>query len=289
MNHTHTPLGLFGTTLLVALVLAAAGYGGYRYYELNQAYASSQANASALAAQLAETSGTAESLQNALSAARAMNLELGNQLGQVSNTAATLTKLTQTDPELLQKYSKVYFLSDTYVPASLTQIDSKYLYYGSAKPLQFQTQAYSFLSHMIDDARKDGVDLSIISAYRSFGTQAALKSEYEVTYGSGANAFSADQGYSEHQLGTAIDFTTSKLGASFDSFASVPAYAWLTANAYKYGFILSYPKGNTYYEFEPWHWRFVGTALAGDLKSEGKNFYDLDQRTIDTYLLNIFD
>jgi hypothetical protein len=60
-------------------------------------------------------------------------------------------------------------------------------------------------------------------------------------------------------------------------------------NAYKYGFVLSYPKGNVYYVFEPWHWRFVGEKLAADLNKSGDYFYDWDQRKIDTYLVNVFD
>ena len=110
-----------------------------------------------------------------------------------------------------------------------------------------------------------------------------------MSYGSGANSFSADQGYSEHQLGTAIDFTTLELGSDFSSFEKTDAYKWLLDNAYEYGFILSYPKDNTYYQFEPWHWRFVGKSLANTLHQENKNFYDVDQRTIDSYLISIFD
>jgi D-alanyl-D-alanine carboxypeptidase len=110
-----------------------------------------------------------------------------------------------------------------------------------------------------------------------------------VVYGSGANAFSADQGYSEHQLGTAADVTTNTLAGGLDGFDATPAYKWLTANAYKYGFILSYPQGNGYYEYEPWHWRFVGKKLARYLHTTNERFYDLDQRTIDSYLINIFD
>ncbi|MEK7495870.1 MAG: D-alanyl-D-alanine carboxypeptidase family protein, partial [Patescibacteria group bacterium] len=67
------------------------------------------------------------------------------------------------------------------------------------------------------------------------------------------------------------------------------ARLWLTENAYKYGFILSYPKQNTYYRFEPWHWRFVGVALATKLHDGNKYFYDLSQREIDQYLVSIFD
>jgi D-alanyl-D-alanine carboxypeptidase len=143
---------------------------------------------------------------------------------------------------------------------------------------------------MIDDANAAGVKIFVQSAYRSFFDQASLKGKYTVTYGAGtANSFSADQGYSEHQLGTTVDFSTTGLNGGLDGFDKTPAYTWLVANAYKYGFVLSYPKNNTYYVFEPWHWRFVGFALALRIHNESKNFYDLDQRVIDGYLISIFD
>ena len=143
---------------------------------------------------------------------------------------------------------------------------------------------------MIDAGNASGVNILALSAYRSFGTQAALKNAYKVTYGKGtANQFSADQGYSELQLGTAIDFSTLKTKGALDGFEKTPEYIWLTNNAYKYGFVLSYPKGNKYYEYEPWHWRFVGIALATKLHNDNMYFYDMDQRVIDTYLANIFD
>ena len=141
----------------------------------------------------------------------------------------------------------------------------------------------------MSDARSSSIDIEVISAYRSFGTQTEIKSTYKIIYGLGSNQFSADQGYSEHQLGTTIDFTTSEVGSSYVGFEKTEAYQWLQDNAYKYGFILSYPEDNTYYQFEPWHWRFVGTSLAEGLYKEGKNFYDLDQREIDRYLLFFFD
>lgn len=131
--------------------------------------------------------------------------------------------------------------------------------------------------------------MKVISAYRSFGAQSTLKSAYTVIYGSSANKFSADQGYSEHQLGTTIDFTTSKLGANFITFEKTESYTWLLQNAYRYGFILSYPENSDYYIFEPWHWRFVGKGLALQLHNENKNFNDLNQREIDEYLGSLFD
>jgi len=86
-----------------------------------------------------------------------------------------------------------------------------------------------------------------------------------------------------------VDFTTLDAGAVFLKFRTDPAYRWLKDNAHNYGFILSYPEENSYYKFEPWHWRFVGVELAKMLHRENKYFYDLDQREIDTYLIKLFD
>jgi D-alanyl-D-alanine carboxypeptidase len=200
-----------------------------------------------------------------------------------------LEKLSKTDKELLQKYSRVYFLSDNYVPMSLENIDSRYLF-DETKTLQFHTSALPFLERMLKRAGRDGVVLKIVSAYRSFGVQSSLKSGYLTTYGSGANQFSADQGYSEHQLGTTVDLTTDPVGTNLTvSFETTPAYTWLKDNAYRFGFILSYPRGNAYYQYEPWHWRFVGVELATELYDDEMNFSDLEQREIDTYLVKIFD
>ncbi|MFA6274340.1 MAG: D-alanyl-D-alanine carboxypeptidase family protein, partial [Candidatus Paceibacterota bacterium] len=80
-----------------------------------------------------------------------------------------------------------------------------------------------------------------------------------------------------------------KLNGSLIDFDKTPEYTWLLENAYKYGFIISYPAGNTYYKFEPWHWRFVGINLATKLHNDNVYFYDTDQRIIDSYLVSLFD
>ncbi|MFZ2769709.1 MAG: M15 family metallopeptidase [Minisyncoccia bacterium] len=212
-----------------------------------------------------------------------------NQVGGVEQTVGTLQKLSQTDPELLKKYSKVYFMNENYTPAHLTNIPTEYLY-SEKRPEQFLTEAWPFLKNLFDSAKSSGVNLYAKSAYRSFAEQQTLKSVYSVVYGAGtANSFSADQGYSEHQIGTTMDFITSGLGGQLDGFDGTQAYEWLMSNAYRYGFILSYPKGNAYFVYEPWHWRFVGTKLATYLHDNKLNFYDMDQRDIDKYLADTFD
>ena len=216
------------------------------------------------------------------------NEEFEDQIKDISKTVGTLDKLSKTDKELLQKYSKVYFLNENFRPDKLTKIDTEYVQAGR-QDQYFHTEAWPYLKEMLDDAAKEDIDLKVTSAFRSFEEQAQLKGQYTIQYGSGANAFSADQGYSEHQLGTTLDLTTPAVGGPYTAFENTTAFTWMQDNAYKYGFILSYPKANSYYVYEPWHWRFVGTDLADELHDKSMNFYDMDQREISTYLISIFD
>ena len=282
--------------IIIFIFVVGGGFGGYRYYTLAKELQATKSDLASTTVSYAQQSQQqSDSLTNEESKNAQLEAQLteqsnsyGTQLNSLSTTVSSLSKLASIDPELLEKYSKVFFLSDNYVPAKLSNIDPSYVY--GTKTLQFESDALPFLTAMIDASRASGADLSVISAYRSFGTQALLKSSYAVTYGKGtANAFSADQGYSEHQLGTAVDLTTNTVKDSFVGFEKTPANTWLTANAYKYGFILSYPSGNGYYVYEPWHWRFVGVKLATMLHAENESFYTLDQRTINAYLISLFD
>ncbi|KKQ77458.1 MAG: hypothetical protein A3A96_01685 [Candidatus Zambryskibacteria bacterium RIFCSPLOWO2_01_FULL_39_39] len=223
-----------------------------------------------------------------LTAEQQKNLSFENQIKDITSQVGTLDKLSKTDKELLQKYSKVYFLNENYVPESLAPVPNEFIY-EKDKQIQIHTKVLSNLTDLLRSAQNNSMDLKIISGFRSFGEQSVLKGAYTVSFGSDANKFSADQGYSEHQLGTTVDFTTASVGATFSGFSKTKEYEWLLQNAYKYGFIISYPEGNAYYQFEPWHFRFVGKQLAERLYVEKQNFYDLDQRKIDAYLINIFD
>jgi zinc D-Ala-D-Ala carboxypeptidase len=290
-------------------LIGSTGYLSYRYYEhtnyitmllnernyflLENASSSRQltdalAAASSSRAEVASLTEKLMATEQALKVEERRNEAFADQIDDIAGTVGVLDKLSKTDEELLQKYSKVYFLNENYTPSRLKLIDSDYVMPGKGEQY-FHAEALPFLIEMLDDAKADGIDLSVVSAYRSFETQQELKGAYTQTYGSGANAFSADQGYSEHQLGTTLDITDPSTAGTYTSFKDTEAYAWLLDNAYRYGFILSYPEGNAYYIFEPWHWRFVGTDLARDLHRADANFYDWDQRTIDEYLVSIFD
>ncbi|MFA7302220.1 MAG: M15 family metallopeptidase [Candidatus Paceibacterota bacterium] len=278
---------------LIALVILLAGVSWYGYTRI-----------AALSTQVAELTSATALLQTNITEATTtlgaaikqerqnVQYQLGgvkDQVGSINGTVTNLQKLSKTDPELLAKYSKVFFLSENYAPARLAVMPPEYQY-DEKKRLQLVPEVLSYLQKMLDQAREEEVALYAHSAYRSFNTQEALKGQYAITYGPGtANTFSADQGYSEHQLGTTVDLITKGTNGQLSGFDKTPAYAWVVANAHRYGFVLSYPQKNAYYIFEPWHWRFVGVKLATDLHNQKKNFYELDQRTIDTYLVNIFD
>ena len=280
--------------LTVAAIGGLAAYGYVQFTALTERVVMLEHT---LASTTALLVGTIEETQATLSETLTQQKEsLENQLGSVSEhlsdvsgTVGTLEKLSKTDPELLAKYSKVFFLNENYAPERVVEIDREYLY-NEQNPEAIHALVWPKLEDLLEDAERDNVELYVLSAYRSFDEQGALKGTYTVTYGAGtANTFSADQGYSEHQLGTAVDFITTGLSGQLAGFQNTEAYKWLLDNAYKHGFTLSYPANNGYYIFEPWHWRYVGEDLATDLYRDGKHFYDLDQREIDKYLVNIFD
>jgi len=277
------------------IVIAAGSYGGYRYWKLHQ-------ESILLKADLARTQNEKSDLAQKLEAEQSKNKDLAGvlrleqdknnlfekQISEISGAIGSLQKLNGLDQELLLKYSKVYFLSENYAPTQLAAIDPQYLY-DKNKPQQLHVEVAPFFQRMLVAAAQEGIVLKTVSAFRSFYEQISVKLGHQTTYGSGANQFSADQGYSEHQLGTTVDVTAEGLqGVSLD-FEKKPEYQWLIANAYKFGFILSYPKNNTYYHFEPWHWRFVGTTLATKLHNDNKYFYELTQREINPLLISIFD
>lgn len=289
-----------GWFVIVGLSLTSLGILGYKYYQLHKNYIITKTELASTTATLttqmqtlekllSETEHKNTGLQDALQHEQIRNNAYEEQIQNISSTVGHLYKLSQTDRELLQKYSNVYFLNENYVPSTLSDIDPSLLQ-RKDKVEKIHTTIKPYLEALMRDAQANNIPLSILSAYRSFDTQTTLKTSYKIQYGTtAANRFSADQGYSEHQLGSTVDFTTPLNGETLSKFEGTSAYTWLLENAYRYGFVLSYPKGNTFFQFEPWHWRFVGVELATRLHNENKYFYDLDQRDINTYLGKIFE
>jgi len=172
------------------------------------------------------------------------------------------------DSDISKGYSilvnKYYKLSKDYVPNNLVQIESKY-----GVSYQLESKVYEQFKLMYDDAFKVGLTLYINSPYRSYSTQEVLYNNYVRRDGIvSADSYSARPGHSEHQTGLAFDVTSKT--TNFSTFAFSKEYNWLQENAYKYGFILRYPKGKEYitgYQYESWHYRYVGYEIAQKIKT----------------------
>lgn len=117
-------------------------------------------------------------------------------------------------------------------------------------------------------AETDGVELRLISAYRSISTQKQIFFDVKSERNQSAEArakVSAPPGYSEHSTGYAIDIGDGSLPQSNLSvdFETTPAFYWLQNNSQRYHFQLSFPLGNRQgVSYEPWHWRFEGSSDA---------------------------
>ncbi|HLZ15265.1 MAG TPA: M15 family metallopeptidase [Candidatus Saccharimonadales bacterium] len=131
------------------------------------------------------------------------------------------------------------------------------------------------LETLVNAAAQQSVHLNLQSGYRSYALQQQLFNGYVQQQGQeAAEQSSAHPGHSEHQTGLAADLGgVSQPACNVAAcFATTPEGMWLAANAYKYGFILRYPADKTAvtgYEYEPWHIRYVGTALSTEMHSEG--------------------
>ena len=131
------------------------------------------------------------------------------------------------------------------------------------------------LRAMATSARTAGARLAVQSAYRSYSTQAATFSYWVRVSGyAAAIKSSARAGHSEHQLGTTIDFRSYGGSAPwyYADWGKTRAGTWLRNNAWRYGFVMSYPQAKTLatcYAYEPWHFRYVGRNMAAAIRSSG--------------------
>lgn len=131
-------------------------------------------------------------------------------------------------------------------------------------------EALAQLQAMDAAARGAGIDIIVASAYRSYQQQAQLYQYYVDQNGeAAANRFSAKPGHSEHQLGTTVDLTSASSSYQLtDGYGGTPEGKWVAQNAYRFGFVMSYPEGKeaiTGYVYEPWHFRYVGITRCSTI------------------------
>ena len=161
--------------------------------------------------------------------------------------------------------NKFHRLSEDYNPDDLVDISNVYSYGENQK---LKKDAYDAFIEMFNEAKKDNVTLIVNSSYRSYEIQDKTYSDYSSWYGvNEADKIAARPGFSEHQTGLAIDIMTYK--ANRNNFEETDAFKWLENNAYKYGYILRYPKDKEYltgYSYESWHYRYVGVDVASYIR-----------------------
>ncbi len=197
------------------------------------------------------------------------------------------------------------FESD-YPPANLVTLNKTATNYG--KEVQIDARVERALYAMLAEMQHNGItDLRITSGYRDYEYQELLYKAYQTNEQQGisaeayaffgaeyikanyldqgidkltaadaeqvANYYSARPGTSEHHTGLCVDFVTTDNPAVLnESFENTQAFAWLAENAYRFGFILRYPKGKTDitgYIYEPWHYRYVGRDAAAEIYAQG--------------------
>jgi len=138
---------------------------------------------------------------------------------------------------------------------------------------QLVLEAAAALVALYERLQADGLPLSVATAYRSYEYQSEIYQEYVAVWGRAhTETLVARPGYSEHQTGLAVDVFAASACRIKECFADEPTYAWLVDNAADFGFIERYPAGAqavTGYQFEPWHWRYVGSELAQEMRSQG--------------------
>ncbi|HZG83666.1 M15 family metallopeptidase [Paenibacillus sp.] len=169
-------------------------------------------------------------------------------------------------------------LPPNYAPDDLTEPDIPFAFDGAHEKRLLREPAARAAEQLFDAAKRDGVRLVGVSGYRSFETQQALFAFNVRTKGRDhAERYSAVAGASEHQTGLALDVSARSVGNRLvPAFAATKEGRWLADNAYKFGFVIRYPRDKediTGYAYEPWHIRYVGrdaalTAYAYDLTLE---------------------
>ncbi|MEE0510051.1 MAG: D-alanyl-D-alanine carboxypeptidase family protein [Peptococcaceae bacterium] len=146
---------------------------------------------------------------------------------------------------------------------------------GAGQSTNLQGDAEAAAEAFLAAANAQGNSMYVLSGYRSYDVQASLFANYAAAHGEEkANTFSARAGQSEHQTGLAFDVGDAahsgyNLQTSIDQF---PGVQWMMQHCAEYGFILRYPEGKeaiTGYQYEPWHFRYVGVEAATAIMSSG--------------------
>jgi len=186
--------------------------------------------------------------------------------------AAPAAPVASTDPNNLSVIvNKLRPLAPAdYAPADVVEVPVPF----ANQPFLRKEAADATVAMFAAFEAQSGLKMQAQSAYRSYQTQVSVYAGWVASKGqAGADLTSARPGFSEHQTGLAIDISALPAACTLQRcFADTPQGQWLAANAVDYGFVLRYPDGGTPvtgYEFEPWHYRYVGVDTAKAYRASG--------------------
>lgn len=170
-------------------------------------------------------------------------------------------KYLNTEKILVNKY---YYLEPNYVPENLEPIDNQYAV-NNMKLVKIAKEAFEELAKA---AKKENLSIIAMSTYRSYDYQVNLYNRYAQQDGKeNADTYSGRPGHSEHQTGLAADVYNKT--EPYTNFEKTKEFEWMQKHAHEYGFILRFPKdkvNETGYQFESWHYRYVGLESAKYIK-----------------------
>lgn len=190
---------------------------------------------------------------------------------------AVPTEKTELPAECMDPGSYQYFLnkkigvlSSDFVPGDLADPENVE---STSGVITVRQEVAGQLENMVKAAKDSGITLLVSAGYRSY-TEQELQYASFASLGEAAASLACEKaGYSEHQLGLAVDFTdTAETPNQTVAFAETDAGKWLKEHAHEYGFILRYPEGKesiTGYNYMPWHYRYVGTDTANAIYASG--------------------
>lgn len=169
-------------------------------------------------------------------------------------------KTVENPENLTVLVNKYYALSSEFEPNDLIKVGSQ----------RMRKEAGEAMNKLLKDINNEGIYLQAQSGYRTYELQETLYNRYVNKDGKElADTYSARPGNSEHQTGLVMD--VSHDGTLEKTFENTKQFTWLSENAYKYGFILRFPKDKvdiTGYDYEPWHYRYVGIETATLIHNE---------------------
>ena len=194
---------------------------------------------------------------------------------QESENKYNQNRIKEIDEILNDKYmilaNKDNLLGSDYIPSELVKSEIPFQSYIVTRDLE--RLASEKASEMFNAAKEDGINLLGASGYRSYDIQFNMYQNKVAQVGAEkAGEYLAPPGASEHQTGLALDILSTNYGSLNEGFEDTEASKWLVENSYKYGFILRYLEDKvdiTKYEYEPWHYRYVGQPMAEEIMNKG--------------------